>query len=62
MHGIYHRATGPIIKQLREQWHEVREQEVEKLFGRLSHLDEKDQELIERSIEQIVNKLLAILR
>lgn len=58
MHGIYHRATGPIIKQLREQWHEVRVQEVKKLFGKLSHLDEKDQELIERSIEQIVNKLL----
>lgn len=58
MHGVYHRATGPIIKQLREQWHEVREQEVTKLFGKLSHLDEKDQELIERSIEQIVNKLL----
>ena len=58
MHGVYHRATGPIIKQLREQWHEVREQEVDKLFSRLSHLDEKDQELIKRSIEQIVNKLL----
>lgn len=58
MHGVYHRATGPIIKQLREQWHDVREQEVSKLFGKLSHLDDKDQELIERSIEQIVNKLL----
>ncbi len=58
MHGVYHRATGPIIKQLREQWHEVREQEVEKLFSKLAHLDEKDQELIKRSIEQIVNKLL----
>lgn len=58
MHNVYHRATGPIIKQLREQWHEVREQEVTKLFGKLSHLDEKDQDLIERSIEQIVNKLL----
>ncbi|MBN69243.1 MAG: glutamyl-tRNA reductase [Gimesia sp.] len=58
MHGVYHRATGPIIKQLREQWHDVREQEVDKLFSKLSHLDEKDQELIKRSIEQIVNKLL----
>ncbi|WP_417378861.1 glutamyl-tRNA reductase [Gimesia sp.] len=58
MHGVYHRATGPIIKQLREQWHDVREQEVEKLFSKLSHLDEKDQDLIKRSIEQIVNKLL----
>ncbi|MCA9015919.1 MAG: glutamyl-tRNA reductase [Planctomycetaceae bacterium] len=58
MHGVYHRATGPIIKQLRDQWHDVREQEVEKLFSKLTHLDEKDQELIKRSIEQIVNKLL----
>tara|TARA_R110002111_G_scaffold18931_2_gene46263 strand:+ start:98984 stop:100264 length:1281 start_codon:yes stop_codon:yes gene_type:complete len=58
MHGVYHRATGPIIKQLREQWHEVREQEVDKLFSKLTHLEEKDQELIKRSIEQIVNKLL----
>ena len=58
MHGVNQRATGPIIKQLREQWHDVREQEVEKLFSKLSHLDEKDQDLIKRSIEQIVNKLL----
>ena len=36
MHGVYHRATGPIIKQLREQWHDVREQEVDKLFSKLS--------------------------
>ena len=58
MHEVYHRATGPIVKQLRDQWHEVREDEVAKLFGRLQHLDDKDRLLIEKTIEQIVNKLL----
>jgi glutamyl-tRNA reductase len=58
LHEIYHQATGPIIKRLREEWHEVREAEVQRLFAKLSHLDAKDREAIERSIERIVNKLL----
>ena len=58
LHDIYHQATGPIIKRLREEWHEVREAEVQKLFAKLGHLDKKDREAIERSIERIVNKLL----
>jgi glutamyl-tRNA reductase len=58
MHEVYHRATGPIIKRLREQWHDVRQQEVARLFSRLTHLEDKDRQVIERSIEQIVNKLL----
>ncbi len=58
MQEVYHRATGPIIKQLREQWHEVREEEVARLFNRLQHLEDRDRRLIEKSIEQIVNRLL----
>ena len=58
MQEVYHRATGPIIKRLREQWHDVREQEVQKLFTRLPHLSDQDRKDIERSLEQIVNKLL----
>lgn len=58
MHGLYHRATGPIIKRLREEWHEIREEEVRQLFGRLEHLEEKDRAAIEKSIERIINKLL----
>ncbi len=58
LHEIFHQATGPIIKRLREEWHEVREAEVERLFSKLSHLDPKDRDQIERSIERIVNKLL----
>ncbi len=58
MHEVYHRATGPIIKRLREQWHDVSRQEIERLFHKLEHLDEKDRRQIERAVERVVNKLL----
>jgi glutamyl-tRNA reductase len=57
MTGIYHRATGPIIKRLREQWKEVVEQETRKLFAKSPHLGQ-DRADIERTIELVVNKLL----
>ncbi|MCY2962813.1 MAG: glutamyl-tRNA reductase [Planctomycetota bacterium] len=57
MGELYHRATGPIVKRLRDQWREVVDQEKKRLFQRLPHL-EKDRSEIERSIEQMVNKLL----
>ncbi len=58
MHDVSHRATGPVIKQLRDQWHDLRAQEVERLMQKLPHLSPKDREIIEKSVEQIVNKLL----
>ncbi|QDT38021.1 glutamyl-tRNA reductase [Stratiformator vulcanicus] len=58
MHEVYHRATGPVVKRLREQWHDIRQQEVDLLLSKLSHLGEEDQAAIERTIERIVNKLL----
>ena len=58
MHEFYHRATGPIITRLREEWHEVREVEVARLFTKLEHLDEKDREEIQKTVERIINKLL----
>lgn len=57
MTEVHHRATVPIIKQLREQWRDVVGQETARLFARLPHL-EPDRPEIERTIEQIVNKLL----
>jgi glutamyl-tRNA reductase len=57
MAALYHRATGPIIKRLREQWRHVVELETTRLFTRLPHL-EQDRTEIERTIEQMVNKLL----
>lgn len=58
MHEIYHKATGPIIKQLREHWHEISRQELEILFRKLPELDERQRESIEKTIQRVVNKLL----
>lgn len=58
MHDVYHRATGPIIKRLREVWHDIRRQEMEALERKLKHLDANDLQAIERSIERVINKLL----
>jgi glutamyl-tRNA reductase len=57
MATLTHRATVPVVKRLREQWDEVVEQESERLFSKLPHL-EQDRAEIERTIERIVNKLL----
>lgn len=58
VHEIYHRATGPVIKRLRDEWHAIRQQEVDQLFAKLPHLPTDDRQAIERTIERIVNKLL----
>jgi glutamyl-tRNA reductase len=58
LQDLYHKATGPIISQLRAEWSQVREQEERQLFAKLAHLSDEDQRTIQRAIERIVNKLL----
>ncbi|MDA1213271.1 MAG: glutamyl-tRNA reductase [Planctomycetota bacterium] len=58
MHDVSHRATGPVIKQLREQWHRMQTEEVERVLQKLSHLEQKDKDYIAKSYEQMVNKML----
>ncbi|MCH8828842.1 MAG: glutamyl-tRNA reductase [Planctomycetes bacterium] len=58
MHDVHHRATGSVIKMLVEKWHAIRRREMDALDGKLGHLDPSDRELIERTIERIINKLL----
>ncbi len=58
MHAVYHRATGPIIRNLREKWHDVTEEELAWLFGRLDGLDERERKLVEQWVNRLVNKLL----
>jgi len=58
MQELYHRATGPVVKQLREEWHNISRQEIDRLFAKMDHLDAEDQQAIERTVERIVNKLL----
>ena len=58
MHDIYHKATGPIVKRLRDHWHEISRQELERLYRKVPELGEREQEAIEKTIHRIVNKLL----
>lgn len=58
MHAIYHRATGPIIRDLREKWNDVAEDELAWLFGRLGDLEEPQRKVVEQWVNRLVNKLL----
>ncbi len=58
LHDVHHKATGPIIQRLREHWHEISREELEILFRKLHHLEDRDRQSIEKTIERIVNKLL----
>jgi glutamyl-tRNA reductase len=58
MQELYHRATGPIIRQLRQGWHEVRDEELRRLFNKLPGLDERARQEISLTFERYVNKLL----
>jgi glutamyl-tRNA reductase len=58
MEDLHHRATGPVVQRLRENWQELRDQELERLFGKLPDLAESQREEIRRSFERYVNKML----
>lgn len=58
MQDIYHKATGPVVKRLREHWEEISRQELELLFRKLPNLEEPERLAIDKAISRIVNKLL----
>lgn len=58
MQDVNHRATGPIVKRLRDQWHEISSEELELLRTKLAHLSQEDLNQVEYSVSRIVNKLL----
>jgi len=58
MHDIYHRATGPIIKRLRDDWNAITQEELQRLFNKMEHLNEPDRQNIRYTMDRIVNKLL----
>jgi len=55
---LHHRATRPVIRQLREGWQGPKEQELHRLLNKLPDLTEKEREEIRRSFDRLVNKLL----
>jgi len=58
MADVYHRATAPIIAQLRNGWQSPKQQELHRLLNRLPDLDEKSKHEIAQSFDRLVNKLL----
>jgi glutamyl-tRNA reductase len=58
MAHLHHRATAPVITQLRQGWEKPKEQELRRLWNRLPDLDERSREEISRAFDRLVNKLL----
>ncbi|RCS46095.1 glutamyl-tRNA reductase [Bremerella cremea] len=58
MTDLHHRATGPTIKRLKQAADELKQDELRRLLNKLSDLDPKLQNEIERSFDRLVNKIL----
>ena len=58
MAELRHRATAPIIKRLRDGWQQPKEDELRRLFNKLTGLDDRTREEIRQSFDRLVNKLL----
>jgi len=58
MSELYTRATGPTITRLKQSCQTLREEELRRLFNRLSHLDDRAREEIANSFDRLINKLL----
>lgn len=58
MRELYHRATGPTIKRLKERADEMKQDELTRLLHKLGPVDERTREEVSRSFDRLVNKLL----
>jgi glutamyl-tRNA reductase len=58
MGDLYHRTTGPVIRQLRVGWQKPKEDELRRLLNRLPDLAPDAQEEIRQAFDRLVNKLL----
>ncbi len=58
MAELHHRATGPVIQQLKQGWQKPKEEELQRLLNRLPELDEKSRQEIRRSFDRLLGKLL----
>ncbi|MDA7980246.1 MAG: glutamyl-tRNA reductase [Pirellulales bacterium] len=58
MADLNRRATGPIIKRLREGWQQPKDDELRRLLNRLGDLDDASKSEIAQSFDRLINKLL----
>jgi glutamyl-tRNA reductase len=55
---LHHRATGPIIRQLKAGWEKPKEEELRRLFNKLPDLDERGRAEIREAFDRLLAKLL----
>jgi glutamyl-tRNA reductase len=58
MRELYHRATGPTIKRLKERADEMKRDELSRLLHKLGPVDDKLRDEVSRSFDRLINKLL----
>jgi len=58
MADLYHRATGPTIRRLRESCVRIKDEELRRLFDRLPSLDAATRQEVSQAFERLVNKVL----
>jgi len=58
MAAVNHRATGPLIRQLKQGWQEPKEEEIRRLFNKLPDLDQHGRDEVCQSFDRLINKLL----
>jgi glutamyl-tRNA reductase len=58
MGDLYHRAIGPVIQQLKEGWQKPKDEELQRLLGKLPELDPRQREEVRRSFDRLLGKLL----
>jgi glutamyl-tRNA reductase len=58
MSDLRHRAASPVIRRLRQDWQQIKQSELERLFKRLPELDDRTRDEVEQSFERLLNKLL----
>ncbi len=54
---VNHRATGPVIRRLREQAEQIKREELERLLARLAVRD-SSQDIIQREVQQTLDRLV----
>jgi glutamyl-tRNA reductase len=58
MTELFHRATTPVIRRLKDDWENIKEEELQRLLNKLPDLDQRRQEEIRLAFDRLVNKLL----
>jgi glutamyl-tRNA reductase len=58
MADLNHRATGPIIKRLKQGWQQTTQDELRRLLNKLPNLGQREQLEISQSFDRLINKLL----